>query len=67
MHQMAVDINQRGAIGFLMDDVVIPKFVVKGAQSGHGKVLARAAKERDGLFHVATRFGDAGNLLVSSY
>jgi hypothetical protein len=30
MHQVTVDIEQTGAVGFLMDDVRVPELVVKG-------------------------------------
>ena len=49
MHQMAVDIDQRGAVGFLADDVGVPEFVVEGAGGCHGKVVGwevRAASGR---------------------
>jgi hypothetical protein len=31
MHQMPVDINERGAVGLLVDQMVVPHFVVESA------------------------------------
>ena len=39
MHQMAVDVQKAGAVFGLIDQVVVPDFVVKRA-SGHGSSLA---------------------------
>ena len=43
MHQMAVDINQRGAVGFLPHHVSIPEFVVKSLRA-HVVPLFKSAR-----------------------
>ena len=39
MDEMAVDIDEAGAILLLMDQMVIPDFVVKGTRAGHCGIL----------------------------
>jgi len=36
---MAVDVEQRGAVGFGVDDVLVPDFVVEGASHGCAVVV----------------------------
>ena len=35
VHEMAVDVDQAGAVGLLVDQVVVPDLVVEGARLGH--------------------------------
>jgi hypothetical protein len=39
VHQMAVDVEEAGAVFGLMDDVVVPDLVIEGTRSGHGSHL----------------------------
>ncbi len=44
MHQVQVDIQHGGRIGFLGDDMVFPNFSKKGAGLAHGRSLVRGAE-----------------------
>ena len=35
MHQMTIDVNEARAIGFVMDQMVVPDFIVKRTRLGH--------------------------------
>jgi hypothetical protein len=38
---VAVDINERGAVGLLLDQMIVPDFIVERARLGHGRKLAK--------------------------
>ena len=49
MHEMAVDIDQAGAVRLLVDQMVVPDLVVEGARLGHAEVLLRHTRWRPDL------------------
>jgi len=40
MHQMAVDVDQARAIGFGMDEMIVPDFIIEGARLRHRAIPA---------------------------
>jgi len=41
MHQMAVDVDQARAIGFGMDEMIVPDFIIEGARLRHRAIPCR--------------------------
>ena len=62
VHQMTVDVEERRAISFLMDDMVLPEFVVKCLRHGTLRIGRKALNYRTG----SAVFASTGALTATS-
>src|SRR5438552_3133109 len=56
MHQMAVDVDQSHAVGFGMNQVIVPDLIVKRARLGHEEIIPSRGTRLLQKYHLELQF-----------